>query len=118
MLWEIEDGDLLRFRCRIGHAYSEDSLVAEQIETLEEAFWVALRALEESAALSHQLAQRAADRGRIQSAIHFRDQAHSAEERAKLIRNVLINGVLRITSASRHADDVSDNLAITDDNES
>src|SRR5262249_18832361 len=29
-LWEIEDGDHVRFRCRVGHAYSEDTLVAAQ----------------------------------------------------------------------------------------
>ena len=26
-LWEIQDGGLLRFRCRVGHMYSADSLV-------------------------------------------------------------------------------------------
>ncbi|MBI3280330.1 MAG: chemotaxis protein CheB, partial [Acidobacteria bacterium] len=26
VLWELEDEDLLRFRCRIGHAYTADAL--------------------------------------------------------------------------------------------
>src|SRR5207302_739863 len=29
VLWEIQDGDLLRFRCRVGHAFSVESVLAE-----------------------------------------------------------------------------------------
>ncbi len=32
VLWEIQDGDLLRFRCRVGHAYSIESVLAGQDE--------------------------------------------------------------------------------------
>jgi two-component system chemotaxis response regulator CheB len=114
MLWEIENGDLLRFRCRVGHAYSEESLVAEQTEALEDAFWVALRALEESAALSHQLAQRAANRGRAQSAVQFAEQARSAEDRAQLIRSVLLKGILHPASTPpRNAEPTVDNIVET-----
>src|SRR5262245_34861077 len=45
VLWEIDDAQLLRFRCRVGHAYSADSLVVEQTEGVEDALWAALRAL-------------------------------------------------------------------------
>lgn len=30
ILWELHDGRLLRFRCRVGHAFSAQSLMAEQ----------------------------------------------------------------------------------------
>ena len=29
-LWEVSEGDLVRYRCRVGHAYSEDSMMVEQ----------------------------------------------------------------------------------------
>ena len=29
-LWETSEGDLVRYRCRVGHAYSEDSMMLEQ----------------------------------------------------------------------------------------
>jgi len=58
-LWEVRDGDLLLFRCRVGHAFSADALVAQQAESLEAALWTALRALEEHAALNRRLAARA-----------------------------------------------------------
>jgi hypothetical protein len=35
VLWELNDKDLLRFRCREGHAYLAESLHEEQSETDE-----------------------------------------------------------------------------------
>jgi two-component system chemotaxis response regulator CheB len=58
-LWESDLNGILRFRCRIGHAYTADSLVVTQATALENALWAALRALEERAALSERLARRA-----------------------------------------------------------
>src|SRR5215210_127448 len=45
-LWEINDQNVLRFRCHVGHAYSADSLSDGQSQTLEVALWSAVRALE------------------------------------------------------------------------
>jgi two-component system chemotaxis response regulator CheB len=36
VLWELNDNDLLRFRCRAGHAYLAESLHEEQSETEED----------------------------------------------------------------------------------
>jgi two-component system, chemotaxis family, protein-glutamate methylesterase/glutaminase len=92
-LWEIQEGELVRFRCRVGHAFSAQTLLAEQDEALEEAFWVAFRALEESAALSRRMAEQATKKGRHHSAQQFEERAKSAEQRAELIRSVLLNGI-------------------------
>ena len=51
VLWELKDEEFTRFRCRVGHAWTSDALLAQQADTLDQALWVALRALEESAAL-------------------------------------------------------------------
>ena len=51
VLWEIDDGDMVRFRCRVGHAYSPETLLAVQSDSVEAAIWAGLRALEENAAL-------------------------------------------------------------------
>jgi two-component system chemotaxis response regulator CheB len=88
VLWELHDGQLIRFRCRIGHAYSPDSLLAQQSEQLEDALWAALRALEEEHSLCLRLASRAAERGN-RVVDDFRERAADAARRADLVRTVL-----------------------------
>jgi two-component system chemotaxis response regulator CheB len=90
VLWEIQDGDLLRFRCRVGHAFSIESVLAEQAEALEEALWVALKTLQESADLSQRLAQQARKRGQEWLAKRFDEKLHEAEQRTELIKRVLL----------------------------
>jgi two-component system chemotaxis response regulator CheB len=46
-LWEIKEGDHIRYRCHIGHAYSEGDLLIQQHESLSATLWVALRMMEE-----------------------------------------------------------------------
>ena len=92
VLWEVEEGSLLRFRCRVGHAFSPETLLAVQSESLEEALWTALRALEESAALAGRLKDRAAERGHGLAAERFAEQARDAHGRAAIIRQALLGG--------------------------
>src|SRR5256886_2449825 len=90
VLWEIQDGDLLRFRCRVGHAFSVESVLAEQSDALEEALWVALKTIQESADLAQRLAQQAHRRGQEWLAKRFGEKQHTALHRAALIRRVLL----------------------------
>jgi two-component system, chemotaxis family, protein-glutamate methylesterase/glutaminase len=92
VLWETREGDLVHFRCRVGHAYTAETLLAHQTDQLEAALWTALRALEEHAALSRRLAIKAGDRGHSHSASAFTEQAMDAEHHASTIRNVLESG--------------------------
>ena len=88
-LWEVQDEGMARFRCRVGHAYSSDSLLAAQAQGLEDALWIALRALEESAALAGRLHERAHQRGHALAASRFEEQAHDTLERAAIVRRAL-----------------------------
>ncbi|WP_372511052.1 chemotaxis protein CheB [Mycobacterium angelicum] len=46
------------FRCRVGHAWTADALLAARDSEVEGALWVALRSLQEKARLSRQLAEK------------------------------------------------------------
>jgi two-component system chemotaxis response regulator CheB len=85
VLFELEGEN--RFRCRIGHAYSLQSLVTDQARSLEDALWTALRALEEQAALSKRVASRFSDYSKLHA--DFERRARRASEDASLIRELL-----------------------------
>jgi two-component system chemotaxis response regulator CheB len=89
VLWEIDDGQLPRFRCRVGHAYSGEGAVEAQGESVETALWTALRALQERAQLSERLASRVGGAGAKQSQARFEEFAREAREQADVIRRVL-----------------------------
>lgn len=91
-LWELEQENLLRFRCRIGHAYSLESLLAKQSDALEDALWFALRALEEKASLSKRMAKRMRDRNQDLAANRLEEQAQDSLARANVIRKSLLKG--------------------------
>jgi two-component system, chemotaxis family, protein-glutamate methylesterase/glutaminase len=48
-LWELTDGDGVRFECRVGHAYSPGALLTDQGEAVEAALWSAINSLQERA---------------------------------------------------------------------
>ena len=100
-LWELQEGELIRFRCRVGHALSAETLLAEQFDAMEAALWTALRALEERAALSRRLATRAIERNHSLTAAQFTAQAQEAEKHAALVRQALLR---EATSDSPNSD--------------
>jgi two-component system, chemotaxis family, protein-glutamate methylesterase/glutaminase len=91
-LWELERDGLLRYRCRVGHAFSEDSMHAGYSESVEAAFWTAVRVLEESAALERRLAEQAMGRGQPSVAARFYDVAKGREEQAMILKGLLLAG--------------------------
>ena len=83
-LWERDEDGALKFRCRIGHAYSPDSLVNAENEAVEGALWSAVRSLEESAAIARRV-------GRAVSAFapEFETKAQQRLRDAEIIRGLL-----------------------------
>ncbi len=88
-LFEIRDDDLVRFRCRVGHAYTAESMLDEKSEAMESALYVALNTLEESAMMSDRLAQRSREQGHEHAAARFEQRAREARHQAQVIRQVL-----------------------------
>lgn len=88
-LWESNESGILRFRCRVGHVFSPDSMLAAQTDSVDRALWAALRALEERAALTRRLSDRAKALKHVWVARAFEDRAAAAEEHAATMREIL-----------------------------
>ncbi|HEU4457192.1 MAG TPA: chemotaxis protein CheB [Longimicrobium sp.] len=88
-LFEIREGEVMRYRCRVGHAFGVETLLAQQDGAVEGALWTALQTLKERAALARRMAARMEARGNTRSLESFRAQADDADARAEVIRRVL-----------------------------
>jgi two-component system chemotaxis response regulator CheB len=84
-------GTPVRYRCRVGHAWTGVSLIAQQDAGLEHALWMALRTLEEKAALARRMAASARARGSVRTAAHYEDSARDALSATGRLRDLLLN---------------------------
>jgi two-component system chemotaxis response regulator CheB len=89
-LWQFQDGEVLQFQCHVGHRYSGESLESAQTDGLDQALWAGLRALEESAELRRRMSAHARQHGMAAIAASYDGQAQESEERAGIIRRVLM----------------------------
>jgi two-component system chemotaxis response regulator CheB len=94
-LYEIHDGELVRYRCRVGHGYGNDTLLAEQGDKVERALWTAMQVLNERAALARRTAERMERRGSVGVATRFRAIAADSEQQAQVV-----DAALRVVAAS------------------
>jgi two-component system chemotaxis response regulator CheB len=84
-LWQVDETELTRFRCHVGHAYYGEELLAEQSEALEAALWSAVRGFREKAVLARQLAVRERQHGNREMAERFEEEGRVAENYSVLI---------------------------------
>lgn len=80
---------MLRFRCRVGHVYSPQSLLADQTEAVERALWAAIRSMEEQAEFSDRLAGSSRNKQRTRLAKRFAEKADANRENANILRDLL-----------------------------
>jgi two-component system chemotaxis response regulator CheB len=95
VLTRIDQGGIPRFRCRTGHAFSLDSLLAAVTEKVEETLRSALSAVEETVILLSEAAsanQTGGEGGRAAASAdpRFQEKSRKAKERADLIRQTVL----------------------------
>jgi two-component system chemotaxis response regulator CheB len=86
----VNEKELTRFRCHVGHAYYGEALLAEQSEQLEAALWTAVRTFKEKTVLARQLAAQERLRGNPDTAQRFEDEAEVADRYSKAIQEYLL----------------------------
>jgi two-component system chemotaxis response regulator CheB len=86
-LWEVGQRGQKSYRCHVGHAYSEDSLLSAMEATTESALWTALRIIEERSQLLKGII--AGGKGRPQLHAHYKNRIAELEKQIEQIKKVL-----------------------------
>ncbi len=90
-LWgiEAEKGNTNRYRCHIGHSYSEKDLVVKQGEILESTLWVALRIMEERGTLLKKMEDDNNKKGFSKMATSYREKFEVIQHHVDQMKDVL-----------------------------
>jgi two-component system, chemotaxis family, protein-glutamate methylesterase/glutaminase len=90
VMWEIEEGDLVRYRCHVGHAYTAETMRHAVDENLTRALASALRALDERIAITQKLRDKAAESGHNNSVDWWQSRVDETEREAEIIRQSIM----------------------------
>jgi two-component system chemotaxis response regulator CheB len=85
----IDDEPLTRFRCRVGHAYTADDIVAAKERGTEDALWLALQTLQEQAQMLETLAGEDQSRGWARNAARYEERAREMRDAAERLRELV-----------------------------
>lgn len=91
VLSALRDGNLTRFRCHTGHAFSADALLATVTENIENSFYSVMRGIEESVMLLNHMGDHFAEVNQTKLAALYFQKAQEAERRAKLVREAVLS---------------------------
>jgi two-component system chemotaxis response regulator CheB len=86
-IYQQNEGDVVAFRCRVGHQYGADAFLIEQSKTVENSLWAGLRLLEERAVLMRRLADKYESQQRTSR--RFREKADELEDHATKLTHLL-----------------------------
>jgi two-component system chemotaxis response regulator CheB len=90
VMWEIDEGDLVRFRCHVGHTYSAELMNLALDENLRRALGSAQRALEERVALARKLHKRAVEAGQKLTAQDWSSKLEEYEREMRVVRTAIV----------------------------
>jgi two-component system chemotaxis response regulator CheB len=89
VMWEIDEDELVRYRCHVGHTYSAEQMSLALDDNLRRALGSAIRALEERLGLAQKLERQAEDNGQPMLAGSWARRAREYQEELTIIRNAV-----------------------------
>lgn len=95
-LYNLMQSHLSRYRCHIGHSYSEADLIIKQAEKLEATLWVALRMMEERKKMLTKLTEDSIRKGLVRFAAEQNEKAEEITGHIQALKDLLF--------ATQHAD--------------
>jgi two-component system chemotaxis response regulator CheB len=90
-LWNIKSDNIERYRCHVGHSYTENDLLIKQSQNLEATMWVALRMMEERRNLLNKIGNEEDAKGLSRLAFQHKKQADELAEHIDKLKNLLIS---------------------------
>ncbi len=88
----VDDPDVLRFRCHVGHGWTAEALRERQDDQLDAALWTALRTVEDQIALDERLLLRAEERSRDRGADAIRARLTQRRRASQALWQLLTSG--------------------------
>lgn len=88
-LYEQRDGQVVNFRCHVGHSFSPETLTEGHKEALERALWTAVRTLNERVTMHRQFLRRNRNRGEELIFKRFEESVVAAERDVELLREII-----------------------------
>ncbi|MBD0277389.1 MAG: chemotaxis protein CheB [Bacteroidota bacterium] len=88
-LWEINQGNVTRYRCHTGHMYTQNELLSRQQEELEQTFYIALRMMEERRNLLQKMALEEESKGWMHSAANKTQRAQELQIHIARMKEIL-----------------------------
>jgi two-component system, chemotaxis family, protein-glutamate methylesterase/glutaminase len=99
VMWEIDEGDVVRYRCHVGHTYTAEVMSLALDGNLRRALATAQRVLEDRLSLARRLYKQAVDGGHRLLAETWADKAREVEGEMAIIRSS-IRRMERVAEAS------------------
>lgn len=97
-LWQMYEGNLLRFRCRTGHAYTAQALLEDITESVEAMHWATIRGMEETAVLLKQMSEHVRENGNVEMAKRFLEESARVNEKIEAMRKTISTDVIDQTA--------------------
>lgn len=88
-IYEVREGDLARFQCFVGHAFSPESLTEQHTTALERALWTAMRTLKERTVLHKKMIERRRNKAEEKLRNRLEESIETANKDLKLLREIL-----------------------------
>jgi two-component system chemotaxis response regulator CheB len=91
VLSRLHNGNILRYRCHTGHAYSADALLAALTEKVEDGLYNAIRGMEETILLLNHIGDHYAEANQSRLAALYFKKSKEIEKRSQPIRDVALS---------------------------
>jgi two-component system chemotaxis response regulator CheB len=88
-LWEMKGNGFTRYRCHLGHAYSQEGLVSSMEVSTESTLWTALRIIEERRNLLRQIGNKESKNGKSTLAATYLKRSAELEAHIGKLKEIL-----------------------------